>query len=83
MPKEGRPADDDHGLPEMEIQPYEHWDYIVLVFKDSRDWIQALSKFGIKKVQTKLAESGKVVTGLGRVIDGKRVLEMVKVPGEK
>lgn len=61
-------------IPEMEILPYEHWDYIVLVFKDSRDWLQALAFFGIKKTKVTIPNAGAKV-GLGRVLDGARVLE--------
>lgn len=63
-------------IPEMEIMPYEHWDYIVLVFKNSIDWLSALEYFGIKKARF-TAAMGKSKIGLGRVIDGAKFLEKI------
>ena len=60
-------------IPEMELQPYEHWDYIVLMFRDQHDFMNALNKFGIKKVNYSQVSNKKV--GLGRVIDGSRALK--------
>jgi hypothetical protein len=63
-------------IPDMEIQPFEHWDYVVLVFKDSRDWLAAIDFLGIGKVKTKPANSISKI-GLGRCIDGAKFLELV------
>jgi len=61
-------------IPEMEIYPHEHYDYIVLVFKNDYDWVKALQKFGITDVKYGNVV-GKKKIGLGRVIDGARFLQ--------
>ena len=71
---------EEEGIPEMEIMPYEHWDYIVLVFRDSRDWLRAAELFGIRKEKVMTA-SGKSKVGLGRVIKGERLLELMEKEG--
>lgn len=74
--REKEPVTDEGVIPTMEIQPYEHWDYIVLVFKDSRDWLVACNFFGIKKAKYETFRGHKKV-GLGRAVRGERFLEMV------
>lgn len=66
-------------IQEMEIMPFEHWDYIVLVFSDIRDFLAASEWFGLKK-SAYTAPTGKKKIGLGRVLDGKKFL--AKVRGE-
>ncbi len=75
------PADDEHRIePECEIavELLERHDYLVLYFDNEFDWKVACERFGVKKVEgTKVG--GKTVTqkGLGRVIDGKKVLRLL------
>ena len=64
---------EDAGPPEMELLPYEHYDYLVLFFKDIRDWMLALDEFGIQKVKVP-AYTGKKKIGLGRVLDGAKFM---------
>lgn len=52
-------------------------DYIVLEFKNEVDWLQACNVFGIEKVETPDANPKIRRKGLGRVIDGAKVLEML------
>ena len=59
--------------PQMELQPYEHYDYIVLMFKNLHDWMRAVQLFGIKDVNFSIIEKKKRI-GLGRVVDGARIL---------
>ena len=61
----------------MELMPYEHYDYIVLFFKDSRDFLAAADLFGIQKVKVP-GYVGKKTIGLGRVVDGGRYLKSVQ-----
>jgi hypothetical protein len=72
------------GPPDMDLLPYEHYDYIVLFFKDSRDFLAAADHFGLQKVKVP-GFVGKKTIGLGRVVDGgayvKRVQEEKR--GEK
>jgi len=63
-------------IEEMEIQPFEHHDYIVLIFKDTLSWTKVLTFFGIKKVNFSTT-SKKVKIGLGRVIKGEKLLDYI------
>lgn len=62
--------------PEMEMFPYEHWDYIFVIFDDYRDFQVAIQKLGLKMVNHSLTSKKKI--GLGRCIKGKRLLELLK-----
>lgn len=62
-------------MPDMEIQPNEHWDYIVLVFRDQRDWLRAQDVLGIQRVNYGVVRRG---IGLGRCIDGAAALKRME-----
>jgi hypothetical protein len=64
-------------LEKMELQPYESYDYIVLLFRDQMDWLNACQKFGLKNVDHSLIPEKKKI-GLGRVVDGARILPRIK-----
>jgi hypothetical protein len=71
--------DNSDAYPEMEIQPFEHFDYIVVTFRNSMDFLSACERFGIKKVAFKFStvdkkKSGSKI-GLGRCIDGAKLME--------
>lgn len=68
--------DDAFEIKEMEVQPFEHYDYIVCVFRDVRDWMYIQNLFGIKT--QKITVSKTVKTGLGRVIDGTKLIDVIK-----
>lgn len=61
-------------FPEMALQPFEHYDYIMLVFRDSFDWSKALDLFGLQKEGFTVTKKQRKI-GLVRVIDGRKVLE--------
>lgn len=63
--------ENDDVIEEMEIRQYEHHDYIVLLFEESHDFLFALHKLGVKKI--KIPEKKRI--GLGRVIDGKKIMQ--------
>lgn len=63
------------GPPDMELQPYEHYDYVVLLFRNTQDWEHACEMFGLEKVNA--SPVGKKKIGLGRALDGARVLKML------
>lgn len=70
------------GPPEMALQPFEHYDYILLMFKTTFDFERALDVLGIEKETftartSKNYEKGKRRTGLGRVLNGAVVLDMI------
>ena len=60
---------------EMQIKAFEHHDYLVFVFDNQLDWLKAVSEFDIHKVDAGYGSTKKV--GVGRVLDGKRLLEKI------
>ncbi len=64
----------DIDLPGMELQPFESYDYVMLMFKDTQNFQQACERFGLKKVQVKYPGGTKKV-GVGRVLDGAQFLQ--------
>jgi hypothetical protein len=63
---------------DMELKAFEHYDYVVFVFRNVYDWIKTLQTFEIKDVNYSVVASKKKI-GLGRVIDGAKLLEKLKV----
>jgi hypothetical protein len=61
----------------MELQAYEHYDYVVMMFRDQRDWMRATTLLGIKRVEVS-ATSKKRRLGMGRVVDGRRILNLLE-----
>jgi len=60
-------------LETMELNGFEHHDYLIFLFDDVHDWLNAVNAFGIKKVMAKYGTYKKV--GVGRVLNGRRLLE--------
>jgi len=63
-------------VPEMELQPFEHYDYVVLLFDNALDWQRAIDLFGIGKARV-VIDDRVTKFGLGRAIRGQRVLDMI------
>ena len=61
-------------LPAMECQPFEHYDYIMLMFRNDQDFQQACEPLEIRKVAITYPGGLKKI-GLGRVIDGPKAIE--------
>ena len=57
----------------MQIKQFEHHDYIVFVFDNQMDWLNVVSNFKLENVNSGYGKTKKI--GLGRVINGKRLLE--------
>ncbi len=70
-------ADDVETVPRMEIQAFEHHDYLVFMFHDLRDWMLALQLLGVGEVDFSITRKTKKI-GLGRVLHGKRILELAR-----
>lgn len=68
---------DEEVFEEMELKPYESYDYVVFLFKDQRDFSVATNKLKLKKVNY-AAKGGAEKIGLGRCLDGKKLLEILK-----
>lgn len=60
-------------LKAMELKAFEHHDYLVFVFDNQQDWLNAVNKYNIERVDAGYGETKKV--GVGRVLNGKRLLE--------
>ena len=72
---EGDPVSDsqDSLLPQMECQPFENHDYIMLMFHNSQDFHQGCERLGITKVQIEYP-GGLRKVGIGRCIDGAKAI---------
>lgn len=68
-------TDDQPGPPAMEVLPFEHWDYVFLTFRSELDWIAAIETLGLDR-RSDIRKTPKV--GLCRVIDGARVVELIR-----
>jgi hypothetical protein len=58
----------------MELQPYESYDYVVIMFKNSFDWTKAVQLFGLKDVNYSATAKVKKI-GIGRILDGEKFLK--------
>ena len=71
------PAEDLETIPRMECQAFEHHDYLVFMFHDLRDWMQALQLMGVREVDYSITRTTQKL-GTGRVLHGKRLIELCK-----
>lgn len=71
------PAEEMENIPRMECQAFEHHDYLVFMFHDLRDWMQALQLMGVREVNYSITRTTKKL-GIGRVLHGKRLLDLCK-----
>jgi len=60
-------------LPQMECQPFEHYDYVMLMFRNDQDFQQACELLGIQKVQIEYP-GGLRKIGIGRCVDGAKAI---------
>ena len=73
-------AGDFDPVPEMDIQPFEHYDYVVFFFRNTWDWAQVLDALLVEKRAFSFAGGkGKLrrKVGMCRVVDGARLLELL------
>src|SRR5437667_11418430 len=61
-------------IPKMELQAFEHYDYLVFIFKDMRDWLRVLQLLKLAKVDFSISRKSQKI-GIGRVINGKTLLD--------
>jgi hypothetical protein len=77
---EGDEGDDEYtGPAEMELLPYEHYDYVVLFFTRKTDWSRAQEVLGLERRVDPRSDKARRV-GLCRVLDGRTILD--KLTGE-
>jgi hypothetical protein len=74
--------DKSNAYPEMELQPFEHYDYIVLTFRNSMDFLAACELFGVKRKKFTFegikSQKKDAKIGVARVVDGAGALKLVK-----
>jgi hypothetical protein len=68
-------------IPRMECQAFEHHDYLVFMFHDLRDWMLALQGMGVVEVDYSISRTSKRI-GIGRVLNGKRLLQLLQAGGK-
>jgi hypothetical protein len=61
-------------IAEMELHPFENYDYVMLLFNNNQDFSNACERLGIGKVAVRYSPKCRKV-GLGRVIDGSEALK--------
>jgi hypothetical protein len=71
-------APDDEGPAEMELLPFEHYDYVVVLCRSSYDWTQLSERLGLEQEGFTLKDGRKRKTGRGRVIESARLVELLK-----
>ncbi|MBZ0273810.1 hypothetical protein K8I61_17355 [bacterium] len=64
--------------PRMDLQPFEHFDYVVLMYRDVRDFMRAQELLGVKRVDASVAAGKRKKIGLGRVVDGRKLFALVE-----
>lgn len=62
-------------VPDMELLPFEEYDYLLLMFRNSQDWQRACEVLSLQREAWSDGTVRKV--GLGRVLDGARVIAMI------
>jgi hypothetical protein len=65
------------GPPEMQLQAFEHYDYIVLLYRNGLDWSRAKELFGIRQEAFTLRDGVSRKVGMGRVVDGRRLFALL------
>ncbi len=73
---DGTDQSPEKSIESMELKAFEHYDYIVFVFNNTFDWLNAVNEFGLKRVDAGYGKTKKI--GIGRVIDGARPLEKIR-----
>jgi hypothetical protein len=78
---DGQPPASERVLPEMELMPFEHYDYVVVLARNTHDWMTLQEELGVEPVQFTLGDGKAKQFGRGRVIDAGRVLERLQRKG--
>ncbi len=64
-------------IPRMELQAFEHYDYLCFMFRDLRDWLRVLQLLKVGRVNYSISRRTPKI-GVGRVLDGKRLLRILE-----
>lgn len=75
--EDGDGTDDDPGIEQMELLPYEHYDYVLVLARNVNDWHFLQEFCGLKKVNS-CPIQGKKKIGLGRAIEASEFIRRLK-----
>lgn len=64
-------------VPAMELQPYEHYDYVIVLAKNTHDWQWLCEQLGLERVNASPI-AGKKKIGLGRAIDVSKLRALIE-----
>jgi hypothetical protein len=70
-------AAEEGGPAEMELQPMEHYDYVVFMFRNALDWQRVKERLELEHEGFTLRDGETRRVGFGRVLDGKRLLTLL------
>lgn len=70
----------ENDYPELELKPQEHHDYIVFFFENHRDYLSAVTQFGITSVNVTRPGATCQRIGLGRCLPGSKLLDIIAAP---
>jgi hypothetical protein len=62
-------------VPEMELLPYEHYDYVLVVCRKTFDWTYITAKLGLQRVAGTNDDRYRPKIGLGRAIPADKLIE--------
>jgi hypothetical protein len=69
-------------MPEMELQPYEHYDYVLVCCRTTFDWNFLFDKLGLVRVDGGTDRQRKQKLGLGRAVPGDRLIALIQAGEE-
>ena len=75
--EEADKKDEDKAIASMELNEFEHYDYLVFVFDNKNDFITACNTFNIQKVRGNGPKHNKI--GLGRCVRGSKLAEAIRL----
>jgi hypothetical protein len=65
-------------IPEMELRPYEHYDYVLVLCRTTFDWNYLVEKLELKRERGTNDDRYEGKVGLGRAIAGERLIALLK-----
>lgn len=68
---------EEKSIASMELNEFEHYDYIVFVFDNKNDFITACNEFNIQKVRGNGKKHGRI--GIGRIVRGSKLAERLRL----
>lgn len=74
--EEAEKKEDEKAIASMELNEFEHHDYLVFVFDNKNDFITACNEFNIQKVRGNGKKHGRI--GIGRVVRGSKLAERLR-----